>query len=88
MPKRIIEVNGDRWEAFPSGRVTQYGRDEFGVIFSRTSASPVERRVARYAPLGARNPEASFGELSDSQLRDLWSHSQPGWTAPETGYRT
>lgn len=86
MPRRALLIDGDRWEVAPSGRVTQYTRDEFGVIFTRRAPGAAERRVARYTPLGARSPEASLAELSEQQLRDLWNHSQPSRTSPETGY--
>ncbi len=87
MPQRTIQIDADTWEVSPSGRVTQYNRDEFGILFRRRGGSPVEDRVVRYAPLGTRVPEDSLTELSEYQLRELWSRSQPAWTAPETGYR-
>ncbi len=87
MPQRIIEVDGQQWVVTPSGRVTQYTRDEFGLVFSRGQAPGREQRVVRYSPLGARSPEASLHELTDLQLRELLGRSQPSWTAPETGYR-
>ncbi len=87
MPRRTIEVNGEKWQVTFSGRVTQYDRDEFGLLFTRGSGEQREQRVTRYSPLGARYPEASLEELTDQQLRDLLSTSQPAWTAPETGYR-
>ncbi|HEU4587566.1 MAG TPA: hypothetical protein VFS11_02895 [Gemmatimonadales bacterium] len=87
MPRRIIEINGEPWEVTVSGRVTQYVKDEFGVVFSRGEGASRERRVARYSPLGAKSRELSLAELTDDQLRTLWLHSQPAWTAPETGYR-
>ncbi|HSE68045.1 MAG TPA: hypothetical protein VLB12_13745 [Gemmatimonadales bacterium] len=86
MPGRMIEINGAGWEVAPSGKTTVYGRDEFGLVFKRVTGGPPERRVVRYSPLGSRIPEASFDELSDQQLKELWNRSQPGWTAPETGY--
>jgi hypothetical protein len=87
LPRRIIELNGERWEVAPSGRVTQYNRDEFGLVFTRGAGSDRTMRSARYSPTGARSPELSFEELSDHQLRELLERSQPSWTAPETGYR-
>ena len=86
MPRRVIEVDGEKWEVAPSGRVTQYVRDEFGLIFSRGSGPNREQRVVRYSPLGARNREMSLHELSNRQLVELLARSQPSWTAPETGY--
>lgn len=87
MPRRIIEVDGEPWEVAVSGRVTQYTKDEFGLIFSRGIGPNREQRVARYTPLGAKSRELSLSQLSDQDLRDLLAHSQPSWTAPEMGYR-
>ena len=87
MPRRIIEVGGETWEVAQSGRTTQYTKDEFGVVFTRGTGPDREQRVARYSPLGAKSRELSLAQLSDAELRDLLSHSQPSWTAPEMGYR-
>jgi hypothetical protein len=87
MPPRSIQVDGQTWEVSPSGWVTQYSRDEFSVVFRRVDGTSRETRVARYAPLGSRSPEASLAELSEFQLLELLQRSQPSWTAPETGYR-
>jgi hypothetical protein len=85
MSPRTIDVEGRRWEVSPSGRVTQYHRDEFSVQFRQ--AGGTDTRITRYAPLGARNPEDSLAELSERQLMELFQRSQPSWTAPETQYR-
>jgi hypothetical protein len=87
MPRRIIEVNGERWDVQASGRVTQYLKDELGLLFSKGTGLDRERRVIRFSPLGGKNSELALSQLSDAQLRDLLAHSQPAWTAPETGYR-
>jgi hypothetical protein len=87
MPRRVIEVDGGRWEVAVSGRTTQYVKDEFGLVFTRGVGPNREQRVVRYSPLGAKAREVSLGQLSDAQLRDLLAHSQPSWTAPEMGYR-
>jgi hypothetical protein len=87
MPRRIIEVDGVAWEVTASGRVTQYLKDEFGLLFVKGTGPNREIRVARYSPLGAKSRELALAELSDGELRDLLTHSQPAWTAPETGYR-
>ena len=87
MPRRIIDVDGEQWEVEVSGRVTQYVKDEFGLLFTRGVGPQRERRVVRYSPLGTKSREASLGQLSDHQLAELLRHSQPSWTAPEAGYR-
>ncbi len=87
MPRRIIPVDGEPGEVAVSGRVTQYTKDEFGLVFSRGTGPQREQRVARYTPLGAKSRELSLSQLSDQDLRNLLTHSQPSWTAPEMGYR-
>lgn len=87
MPRRIITANGEQWEVAVSGRTTQYVKDEFGVIFTRGVGPDREQRVTRYSPLGAKSRELSLSQLSDQELGDLLTHSQPSWTAPEMGYR-
>ena len=87
MPRRVIDVDGEQWEVSVSGRVTQYVKDEFGLVFTRGVGPNREQRMVRYSPLGAKAREVSLGQLSDDDLRDLLAHSQPSWTAPEMGYR-
>jgi hypothetical protein len=86
MPARTITVNGASWDVYPSGRITQYDRDEFGLIFVRGSGSQREVRVTRYSPQGARSREQSLAELTDAELRQLFECSQPSFTSPEAGY--
>jgi hypothetical protein len=86
MPRRTIDIDGQEWTVSSTGRVTQYTRDEFGLLFSRGVGSTRERRVMRFSPLGSRSPEDALNELSDQQLRSYFTMSQPAWTAPETGY--
>ncbi len=87
MPRRLIDVDGVQWAVSVSGRITQYVKDEFGLIFTTGAGANRERRVSRYSPAGAKSRELSLAELSDRELRDLLAHSQPAWTAPEMGYR-
>ena len=87
MPRRVIEAGGDQWVVSVSGRNTQYTKDEFGLVFTRGTGAAREQRVTRYSPLGAKSRELSLSQLSDRELRELLSHSQPSWTAPELGYR-
>lgn len=87
MPTRAIDVDGATWTVTPSGRVTQFVRDEFTVLFTRGTGPDREERVSKYAPLGARSRELSLTELTDAQLKELFARSQPSWTSPHTGYR-
>jgi hypothetical protein len=84
--RRILAVDGERWEVSPSGRVTVYARDQFGLIFEYGTGPQRRRRVTHFSPLGARSPERAFLELSDRELLELFRQSQPAWTAPEADY--
>jgi hypothetical protein len=86
MAHRTIAVDGERWEVFPSGRVTVYGRDEFGLVFQQGTGPERRRRFTRYSPVGNRSPDAALAELSDRELVALFRQSQPAWTAPEAAY--
>jgi hypothetical protein len=86
MPTRTIEISGRSWRVFPSGRITQYDRDEFALMF--ISGEDVDRRVrvTRYSPQGTRTREQSLAELSDADLARLFGYSQPSDTSPEANY--
>lgn len=86
MARRVVTVETERWEVYPSGRVTVYGRDQFGLMFEQGTGPGRRRRVTHYAPLGARSPDRAFLELSDRELLELFRQSQPAWTAPEADY--
>lgn len=86
MARRTIEIEGERWDVYPSGRVTQYTRDEFGLVFEKGTGSERVRRVTRFSPLGARRPDTALAELSQRQVVALFEQSQPAWTSPETDY--
>ena len=86
MARRAIEVEGERWLIYPSGRVTAYSRDEFGLVFEKGTGASRIRRVTRYSPLGARRWDAALAELSDARLHEFFRQSQPAWTSPETRY--
>lgn len=86
MARRTIEIDGERWEVYPSGRVTVYNLDEFGLVFERGSGAQRERRATRYSPLGSRRRDGSLAELTDRELTALFRQSQPEWTAPEFDY--
>ena len=88
MPTRTITVDGRSWRVFPSGFVTQYDLDEFGLIFVAGEGDAREVRVTRYSPVGSRSRERSLTELTDEQLARLLEQSQPSMTSPEAGYRT
>ena len=86
MARRTLTVDGERWEVYPSGRVTVYARDQFGLIFEHGTGPHRRRRVTHFSPLGARSPDRAFAELSDRDLLELFHQSQPAWTAPEVDY--
>jgi hypothetical protein len=86
MPARTITVDGSSWEVYPSGRITQYDRDEFGLVFVRGTGTRREVRVTRYSPQGARSREQSLAEMTDAELQRLFDYSQPSFTSPEAGY--
>lgn len=86
MASRSIVVDSDRWDVYPSGRVTVYARDQFGLIFEHGTGAQRRRRVTHYSPLGARSPERALAELSERELLELFRQSQPAWTAPEVDY--
>jgi hypothetical protein len=84
--RRAIVVNGETWEVYPSGRVTVYDKDEFGLEFEHGTGPDRRRRFTRYSPRGSRAPGAAFAELSDRELLALFEQSQPAWTSPEGTY--
>lgn len=88
MPARSLEVDGQKWDVSPSGHITQYTQDEYGLIFSRDAGKDREVRVTRYSPQGTRSREQAFAELSAEQLKELFEQSQPSFTSPEAGYAT
>ncbi|HEY9382486.1 MAG TPA: hypothetical protein VIP80_03130 [Gemmatimonadales bacterium] len=87
MPRRVLEVNGERWTVSAAGRITQYDKDEFALRFSRLPAGSGPDRIARYSPLLAKNRETSLAQLTEAELLALFRVSQPSWTSPELGYR-
>ena len=86
MPTRTITVDGKTWRVTPTGRVTQYDRDEFALMFIAGSGADRVVRVTRYSPHGSRSREQSLTELSDVDLQRLFSQSQPSETSPEADY--
>ena len=86
MPTRSLTADGKSWLVFPSGRVTQYDRDEFGLIFVSGTGAGRSVRVTRYSPVGSRSREQSLVELSDTELQRLFRYSQPSDTSPEADY--
>ena len=86
MARRTIEVDGERWEVYPSGRTTIYDRDEFGLVFEKGTGPQRVRRVTRYSPTGARRWDAALAGLSERSLHEFFRQSQPAWTSPEASY--
>ena len=88
MPTRRITADGRTWRVFPSGFVTQYNLDEFGLLFVAGEGDGREVRVTRYSPVGTRSREQSLAEMTEERLVELLRMSQPSETSPEAGYRT
>lgn len=86
MPTRTVTIRGRPWRVFPSGRVTQYDRDEFALLFIAEGEGKREVRVTRYSPQGARSRERSLAEMNDVELTRLFDVSQPSETSPEADY--
>ena len=86
MPTRSISIDGKAWRVFPSGYVTQYDRDEFGLLFIAGTGDAREVRVTRFSPHGTRSREQALSELPDDEVRRLFAQSQPSETSPEAGY--
>jgi hypothetical protein len=86
MPTRTISADGKEWQVFPSGYITQYEHDEFGIMFISGTGPNRVVRVTRYSPVGARSREQSLAEMSDNELVRLLGQSQPSFTSPEAGY--
>jgi hypothetical protein len=86
MPARTINVGGKTWRVFPSGFVTQYDQDEFGLIYVAGLGDEREVRVTRYSPVGSKSREESLAEMGDADLIRLFEQSQPSFTSPEAGY--
>jgi hypothetical protein len=86
MPVRTLDIDGTRWQVQPSGQVTQYDADEFGVVFLRNAGGLREMRVTRYRPQRTRAREQSLAECTDAELRELFDRSQSSETSPEGGY--
>lgn len=87
MPTRTITADGRAWNVLPSGRVTQYDRDEFALLFTTGTAENREVRAVRYSPQGTRSREQAVAEMSDADLARLFEQSQPSEMSPEAGYR-
>lgn len=86
MPARKINIGGVTWNVMPSGYITAYDQDEFGLMFTREVNGKKETRVTRYSPQGSRSREQSFRELTDERIKVLFEQSQPSFTSPEAGY--
>ncbi len=85
MPGRTIKVGGVEWRVLPSGFVTQYDADEFGILFVRAGGQR-EVRMSRYRPPRVRSRLRSLADCSDETLLELFASSQPSDTSPEGGY--
>jgi hypothetical protein len=88
MPERSVTVDSVKWRVYPSGYVTQYDGDEFGLMFVSGEGAGRRTRVTRYSPVGTRSREQAFAELTAERLVELFDQSQPGETSPEAHYKS
>jgi hypothetical protein len=88
MPTRTLTHGGRTWRVLPSGRITQYDRDEFSLLFIAGSGDDQEVRATRYSPHATRSREQALIEMSDADLARLLEQSQPSEMSPEAGYRS
>jgi len=86
MARRTIVADGDTWDVYPSGRVTVYDKDQFGLVFQHGTGPERKRRFTRYAPVGNRSVDASLVTMPERRLVELFRESQPAWSAPEGSY--
>jgi len=86
MPTRTLTLDGRAWRVMPSGKITQYDRDEFALLFVAGADEHREVRVTRYSPQGTRSRELALAEMSDADLARLFAQSQPSEMSPEAGY--
>lgn len=86
MARRAIEVHGETWLIYPSGRINQYDRDEFGLVFEKGTGPGRVRRVTKFAPRGARSWDAALAGLTDRYLVSLFEQTQPARTSPAVDY--
>ncbi len=86
MARPTIVVDSCIWKVYPTGRITVYGKDEFGLLFELGTGPERKRRFTRYSPLGSKSTDASLAELTERQLLEFFHQSQPAWTSPEGGY--
>ena len=71
MTRRTIVVDSEIWKVYPTGRITVYGKDEFGLLFELGTGPERKRRFIRYSPLGSKSTDASLAELTERQLAGL-----------------
>ena len=60
MSGRTFEVNCQQCRVSSTCRITQYGKDEFGLRFTRLRPEPGEERVVRYSPQLSKNRESAL----------------------------
>ena len=86
MPTRRLDIDGRSWQVYPSGYITQYDADEFGLLFVHGTGDTREVRITRYSPAGARSREQSLADLPEHELKQLFTMSQSSVRSPEAGY--
>src|SRR2546422_11338600 len=58
MTRRTIVVDSEIWKVYPTGRVTVYGKDEFGLLFELGAGPELEQQPKLILPI---NGDAARG---------------------------
>lgn len=87
MARRAIEIGGEGWVVYPSGRVTANAGDEFGLVFEKGTGPDRQLRVTRYSPLGVKRHDVALAEIPEARLIELFRSSQSARSSPDMGYR-
>src|SRR2546430_6416586 len=60
MAGRTIDVDGETWEVFPSGRMTVYDKDQFSVTFEQGTGPSRRRRDRKSTRLNSSHSQISY----------------------------
>src|SRR5947209_15369041 len=77
MARPTVVVDGSIWKVYPTGRITVYGKDEFGLLFELGTGPERKRRFPNRSPRGRRpRADTAHSERSASWTRPRVSLSR------------